>query len=168
MPVHQFPKLTDPAALEAMRSRQSGRRRDGLRDAVRPAGFLRHPDIRHHPVPPQPAAAASRRLFDELGDHMGRTETGFSIFRPTDGLDEGPVILMRSVPIEPEDTLGSLYFGKIFPMGVAGAGRGGASRSSPARRRRSRRTNRAPATRASFARRNRASTGPTTSISPTT
>ena len=49
----------------------------------------------------------------------GRTETGFSIFRPTDGLDEGPVILMRSVPIEPEDTLGSLYFGKIFPMGVA-------------------------------------------------
>ena len=41
----------------------------------------------------------------------GRTETGFSIFRPTDGLDEGPVILMRSVPIEPEDTLGSLYFG---------------------------------------------------------
>ena len=49
----------------------------------------------------------------------GRTETGFSIFRPTDGLDEGPVILIRSVPIEPEDTLGSLYFGKIFPMGVA-------------------------------------------------
>ncbi len=49
----------------------------------------------------------------------GRTETGFSIFRPTDGLDEGPVILMRTVPIEPEDTLGSLYFGKIFPMGVA-------------------------------------------------
>lgn len=50
----------------------------------------------------------------------GRTETGFSIFRPTDGLDEGPVMLRRAVKIEPEDTLGSLYFGKIFPMGVAG------------------------------------------------
>jgi methionyl-tRNA formyltransferase len=50
----------------------------------------------------------------------GRTETGFSIFRPTDGLDEGPVLLTRAVRIEPEDTLGSLYFGKIFPMGVAG------------------------------------------------
>src|SRR4029077_6117048 len=50
---------------------------------------------------------------------LGRKETGFSIFRPTDGLDEGPVILTRSVPIEDEDTLGSLYFGKIFPMGVA-------------------------------------------------
>ena len=29
------------------------------------------------------------------------------------------MILTRAVPIEPEDTLGSLYFGKIFPMGVA-------------------------------------------------
>src|SRR6202012_5033881 len=51
---------------------------------------------------------------------LGRKETGFSIFRPTDGLDECPVILSRAVPIEPEDTLGALYFGKIFPMGVAG------------------------------------------------
>jgi methionyl-tRNA formyltransferase len=50
---------------------------------------------------------------------LGRKETGFSIFRPTDGLDEGPVILTRAVPIEPDDTLGSLYFGKIFPMGVS-------------------------------------------------
>ena len=49
----------------------------------------------------------------------GRTETGFSIFRPNDGLDEGPVIKMYPVKIEAEDTLGSLYFGKIFPMGVA-------------------------------------------------
>ena len=38
---------------------------------------------------------------------LGRSETGFSIFRPTDGLDEGPVILTRTVPIEPEDTLGA-------------------------------------------------------------
>jgi methionyl-tRNA formyltransferase len=51
---------------------------------------------------------------------LGRKETGFSIFRPTDGLDEGPVILLRAVPIEDSDTLGTLYFNKIFPAGVAG------------------------------------------------
>jgi methionyl-tRNA formyltransferase len=51
---------------------------------------------------------------------LGRKETGFSIFRPTDGLDEGPVILMRSVPIEDTDTLGTVYFDKIFPAGVQG------------------------------------------------
>ena len=41
---------------------------------------------------------------------MGREETGLSIFRPTDGLDEGPVILMKSVPIGPDDTLGTLWY----------------------------------------------------------
>jgi len=48
----------------------------------------------------------------------GRTETGLSIFRPTPGLDEGPVILQKRVPISPDDTAGSLYFDKIFPLGV--------------------------------------------------
>ncbi|HYZ42929.1 MAG TPA: hypothetical protein VE687_20215, partial [Stellaceae bacterium] len=46
------------------------------------------------------------------------SETGLSIFRPTPGLDEGPVILQKRVPIRPDDTAGSLYFDKIFPLGV--------------------------------------------------
>src|SRR5215472_17300113 len=49
----------------------------------------------------------------------GRTETGLSIFRPTPGLDEGPVILQKRVMIGPDDTAGSLYFDKIFPLGVS-------------------------------------------------
>ncbi len=48
----------------------------------------------------------------------GRSETGLSIFRPTPGLDEGPVILQKRAPIGPDDTAGSLYFDKIFPLGV--------------------------------------------------
>jgi len=36
----------------------------------------------------------------------GRTETGLSIFRPTPGLDEGPVILQKRLPIGPDDTAG--------------------------------------------------------------
>ena len=49
----------------------------------------------------------------------GDAKTGLSIFRPTDGLDEGPVILQRETPLSPEDTLGSVYFDRLFPMGVA-------------------------------------------------
>ena len=49
----------------------------------------------------------------------GDSKTGLSIFRPTDGLDEGPVILQKETPITPDDTLGSLYFERLFPMGVA-------------------------------------------------
>jgi methionyl-tRNA formyltransferase len=48
----------------------------------------------------------------------GRQETGLSIFRPTPGLDEGPVVLQKRVPIGPDDTAGSLYFDKIFPLGI--------------------------------------------------
>ena len=49
----------------------------------------------------------------------GDAQTGLTIFRPTDGLDEGPVILQKTTPIGPDDTLGSVYFDRLFPMGVA-------------------------------------------------
>lgn len=49
----------------------------------------------------------------------GETKTGLTIFRPTDGLDEGPVILQKETPIGPDDTLGSVYFERLLPMGVA-------------------------------------------------
>src|SRR5579871_1804662 len=48
----------------------------------------------------------------------GDAETGLTIFRPTDGLDEGPVILQKRTPIGPDDTLGSVYFDRLFPRGV--------------------------------------------------
>jgi len=49
----------------------------------------------------------------------GDTVTGLTIFRPTEGLDEGPVILQKETRIGPDDTLGSVYFDRLFPMGVA-------------------------------------------------
>ena len=48
----------------------------------------------------------------------GETKTGLSIFWPNEGLDEGPILLQKEVPIGPDDTLGSLYFNHLFPMGV--------------------------------------------------
>jgi methionyl-tRNA formyltransferase len=48
----------------------------------------------------------------------GDAKTGLTIFRPTEGLDEGPVILQKETPIRPDDTLGSVYFERLFPMGV--------------------------------------------------
>jgi methionyl-tRNA formyltransferase len=49
---------------------------------------------------------------------QGDATTGLSIFWPDDGLDTGPVLLTRETDIEEDDTLGSLYFDKLFPMGV--------------------------------------------------
>ena len=49
----------------------------------------------------------------------GEKKTGLTIFRPTDGLDEGPVVLQKETQISPDDTLGTVYFDRLFPMGVA-------------------------------------------------
>jgi methionyl-tRNA formyltransferase len=49
----------------------------------------------------------------------GDTKTGLTIFRPNDGLDEGPVILQKGTPVDADDTLGTVYFDRLFPMGVA-------------------------------------------------
>lgn len=51
----------------------------------------------------------------------GETKTGLSWFYPTDGLDEGEVLLMKEVEVGPDDTLGDVYFKKIFPLGVDSA-----------------------------------------------
>jgi methionyl-tRNA formyltransferase len=48
----------------------------------------------------------------------GETETGLSIFWPDNGLDTGDVLLQKKTPISATDTLGSVYFDRLFPMGV--------------------------------------------------
>jgi methionyl-tRNA formyltransferase len=48
----------------------------------------------------------------------GDRKTGLTIFRPTDGLDEGPMVLQKETEISPDDTLGTVYFDRLFPMGV--------------------------------------------------
>ncbi len=49
---------------------------------------------------------------------QGKTETGLSIFWPDEGLDEGPILMQKTVTISPDDTLGDVYFKKLFPLGV--------------------------------------------------
>jgi len=48
----------------------------------------------------------------------GATKSGLTIFWPDDGLDEGEILLQKEIDIAPDDTLGSVYFNKVFPLGV--------------------------------------------------
>jgi methionyl-tRNA formyltransferase len=74
-----------------------------------------HGSIQYHPslLPRHRGPSAINWAIIE-----GERTTGLSIFWPDDGLDTGPVLLTREVTIEDDDTLGSLYFDKLFPMGV--------------------------------------------------
>ena len=49
---------------------------------------------------------------------MGSEKSGFSWFYPTDGLDEGDVLLQWECPIDENDTVIDLYFKKIYPTAV--------------------------------------------------
>jgi methionyl-tRNA formyltransferase len=50
---------------------------------------------------------------------LGAVESGVSVFRVTDGVDAGPLVVQRGgVAIEPGDTMGTLYFDKLYPLGV--------------------------------------------------
>ncbi len=120
VPTHMFAKLTSPDAIAALRAAEADIAVMAYVTQFVSQAFCTVPTfgtIQFHPSLLPAHRGASSMSWAII---LGRAETGFSIFRPTDGLDEGPVILTRAVRIEPEDTLGSLYFGKVFPMGVAG------------------------------------------------
>ncbi len=79
------------------------------------ATIPRHGTIQYHPsLLPRYRGPSSINWPIILGD----TRTGLTIFRPVDGLDEGPIILQKETPIGPDETVGKVYFGRLFPMGV--------------------------------------------------
>ena len=48
----------------------------------------------------------------------GETKTGITIFWPDRCIDTGPILLQKEAEISPDDTVGSLYFEKLFPLGI--------------------------------------------------
>jgi methionyl-tRNA formyltransferase len=117
--VHQFPSYTSAEAQDALRSLKVD---IGIMAYVllfAPPGFVNIPT--HGTIQFHPSLLPLHRGPSSINwpIMMGRKTTGLTIFRPTDGLDEGPVVLQKEVAIGPDDTLGSVYFDKIFPAGVA-------------------------------------------------
>ena len=50
---------------------------------------------------------------------LGEEETGVTVFRPDAGVDTGPIVVQKGgVAIEPHHTAASLYFEKLYALGV--------------------------------------------------
>lgn len=116
--VFQLPTLRDEAAAAALRELEVDLAVMAYVLQFAPQSFVnipRHGTIQYHP-------SLLPRFRGPSSIHwpliLGKTETGLTIFRPTDGLDEGPVVLQKTVRIEPDDTLGRVYFERLFPLGV--------------------------------------------------
>lgn len=116
--VFQFKSLREPDAHEAMKSLKVD---IGIMAYVlqfAPDTFVKIPrlgTIQYHPsLLPKYRGPSSINWPIIRGD----TRTGLTIFRPTEGLDEGPIVLQKECDIGPDETIGEVYFNKLFPMGV--------------------------------------------------
>ncbi|HEY4637662.1 MAG TPA: methionyl-tRNA formyltransferase [Burkholderiales bacterium] len=116
--LHQFKSLKAPEAAQAMKDAGA---EIGIMAFVlqfAPQEFVNTPKrgtLQFHPsLLPKYRGPSSINWPISRGDR----ETGLTIFRPTDGLDEGAVILQKRTPVGDNDTLGNVYFERLFPMGV--------------------------------------------------
>ena len=104
LPVFQFPSLKSAEAAEAMRGLDADIGVMAYVLQFAPQDFVnipKHGTIQYHPsLLPRYRGPSSINWPIARGD----TETGLTIFRPTDGLDEGPVILQKTCAIGPDDT----------------------------------------------------------------
>jgi len=116
--VFQFASLKSDAAKAAMKKLDAELGIMAFVLQFAPQDFVnipRHGTIQYHPsLLPKYRGPSSINWPIIRGD----PKTGLSIFRPTDGLDEGPLILQKETPIGADDTLGTVYFDRLFPMGV--------------------------------------------------
>src|ERR1700716_2577752 len=83
-----------------------------------PEDFLNIPT--HGPIQYHPSLLPAYRGASAINWPIlkGEKETGLSIFWPDNGLDTGDVLIQKKTPIGPNDTLGTVYFDRLFPMGV--------------------------------------------------
>jgi methionyl-tRNA formyltransferase len=111
--LHQFKSLRAPEAVKAMQEAGADIGVMAFVLQFAPQEFVRlpkHGTIQYHPsLLPKYRGPSSINWPISRGDR----ETGLTIFRPTDGLDEGAVILQKRAPVDDND-----YFERLFPMGV--------------------------------------------------
>jgi methionyl-tRNA formyltransferase len=116
--LHQFKSLRAPEAVKAVQEAGADIGVMAFVLQFAPQEFVtvpKHGTIQYHPsLLPKYRGPSSINWPISRGDR----ETGLSIFRPTDGLDEGAVILQKRAPVGENDTLGNVYFERLFPMGV--------------------------------------------------
>jgi methionyl-tRNA formyltransferase len=117
--VFQFPSLKAPEAHEKLKALSVDLGIMAFVLQFAPQEFVKipkHGTIQYHPSILPRFRGPSSINWPII---KGETRTGLSIFRPNDGLDEGEVILQKETAISPDDTLGTVYFDRLFPMGVA-------------------------------------------------
>ena len=118
LPLVRPASFRDPAVLDAFRALRPDLQVMAFVTLIVPEEFLRVPTlgtIQYHP-----SLLPRHRGRSSINWPLikGESETGLTVFWPDGGIDTGDVLLQRTTPISETDTLGSVYFDRLFPMGV--------------------------------------------------
>ncbi len=119
LPVHQPASFKDPAVLAGFQALGADLCVMAYVVLLVPESVLNAPT--HGTIQYHPSLLPRHRGPSSINWPIiqGETRTGLSIFWPDKGLDTGPILLQKAFEIGADDTLGSLYFDRLFPMGVA-------------------------------------------------
>ncbi len=117
-PFFETPKLKKRATLDAFAATQADLGVMAFVTHILPERVLTLPafgTIQYHPsLLPKHRGISSMHWAIRAGE----TQTGLTIFWVDAGIDTGPILLQREVEIGPDDTVGSLYFDRLFQQGV--------------------------------------------------
>jgi len=118
LPIYQPASYKDPKVWDEFKALKPDLQVMAFVTLFVPAEFLNiptHGSIQYHPslLPAYRGASAINWPIIK-----GEKETGLSIFWPDNGLDTGDVLVQKKTPISHTDTLGTVYFDRLFPMGV--------------------------------------------------
>ena len=118
IPVLQFKRMRGQEAIDAFRQLNADLCVMAFVTDIIPEAILEAPTkgtIQYHPSILPKHRGPSSINWPLI---QGETRTGLTIFWPDKGLDTGPVLLQKEVNVDPDDTVGSLYFDKLLPLGV--------------------------------------------------
>jgi len=118
IPVHQFRSLKTPEARAAFEAADADLGLLAYVTQIVPEPLLRIPrqaSLCFHPSLLPRYRGGSAIPWQII---RGETRTGVTVFWPDAGIDTGPILLQREEAIGPDDTAGTLYYKKLYPLGV--------------------------------------------------
>jgi len=118
IPVFQPPKMREDTVFEQYTHLRPELTVMAFVTDIIPERFLTYPvlgTIQYHPSLLPRHRGGSAINWTVIN---GESQTGITIFWPDKGIDTGPILLQKTIDIDPDETTGSLYFNKLFPLGV--------------------------------------------------
>lgn len=118
IPVHQHKTLKTPEVLEKFTALQADLAILAFVTQIVPPPVFNAPRLGSICFHPSLLPKYRGRSAINWALINGEKKTGISLFWVDEGIDTGPLLLTKEVEVDPDETTGTIYFNKLFPVGV--------------------------------------------------